>query len=146
MNVKKAGLLDYGKTRDILVDNREFFDNPVFVRGSPPGYSTWRGLKPFLRYVSILAHPRKNIFFAVEKGETVGAAVVDGSMITGLFVNRGFRSKGAGRNLIRHVCSYLRKRYSSVEVGAQVVNKGAIEFYKKNGFELKEKIFSKKIR
>lgn len=146
MEIKKAGIIDYGKTGDIVVDNRELFDNPVFLEGAPPEYSGWMGLKPFLKYLSILAHPRKHIFFAMEGGKTAGAAVVEGSMITGLFVNKAFRGRGVGKSLIDHVCSFMRDRSKTVEVGAQVVNKEAIKFYEKNGFRLKEKIFSKKLR
>lgn len=147
MEIKEAGVLDVMKIRKIIVDNRAMFDSPIFVKGAAPSYSTWSGIKPLLKYLISVLHPRKRLFFAVDGRSVVGVAVISNrSFIDGFFINKKYRGKGFGKTLMNHVCSIVGNETGSIHVGVQTANKNAIEFYKKHGFKVNEYIMNKQLR
>lgn len=147
MKIKKAGIFDFPKINKIIVDDRSLFDNPIFTKGVPPDYSTWLGLKPIIKYLTAIVHPRKDLLFAMEGEEVVGVAVVNNiNLIDGFFINKEYRGKGFGKLLMDYVCSFLKNKSDTAEVGVQTINKGAIKFYENCGFKIKEHILSKKLR
>jgi GNAT superfamily N-acetyltransferase len=147
MEIKEAGIFDIPKIRKIIVDDRAMFDNPIFAVGAAPGYSTWSGIKPVLKYLTAVVHPRRRLFFAIDGKSVLGVAVISNrNFIDGFFINKEYRGKGFGRVLMDHVCSLIRRESGTVRVGVQSVNETAMKFYKKCGFSVNEYILDKKLR
>ena len=147
MEIKEAGLFDLRKINRIIVDDRVMFDNPIFAKGVAPGYSTWSGIKPIVKFFISVLHPRKRLFFAMDGGNVAGVAVINNrNFIDGFFINTEYRRKGLGALLMDHVCSSVKKDSGTIHVGVQSVNENATGFYKKYGFEINEYIMNKKLR
>jgi GNAT superfamily N-acetyltransferase len=146
MEIKEAGVFDVFKINKIKVDDRSMFDNPIFSKGAAPGYSTWSGIKPLVKFFSSVFHPRKRLFFATEGENVIGvAAISNRSFIDGFFINRGYRGKGFGQKLMDHVCSKICRTSPTIHVGVQSANRKAIDFYEGNGFKINEYIMNKKL-
>lgn len=147
MKIKEAGVFDLRKINRIIVDDRTVFDNPIFVRGIAPKYSTWLGIKPIVKYLIAVIHPRKRLFFAVENDDVVGVLVISNrNFIDGFFINSEYRRKGFGKMLMNHVCSLVKKKSGTIHVGVQSVNEDAMRFYKNCGFKVNEYILNKELR
>lgn len=82
---------------------------------------------------------KKSILFAdvyvyETDGHIIAFAGITDDFIAGFFVKNTYRSKGAGSKLI----SYLKEIYDKLSLCAYVKNEGAVRFYKKHGFEIKD--------
>jgi putative acetyltransferase len=79
------------------------------------------------------ALPFSDIFIYQDKDEIRGfIGITDNGYIAGLFVSSKFQSQGIGRKLLGH-CQQL---YQRLELDVFVENERAVNFYKKNGFEI----------
>jgi len=147
MKIKEAGVFDLKKINKIIVDDRKMFDSPIFVKGVSPAYSIWFGIKPVIKFLVAVLHPRRRVFFAVEGESVAGVAVISKrDFIDGFFINTEYRMKGVGSMLMNHVCSIVKNGSGTIRVGVQSVNENAINFYKKHGFKINEHIMNKKLR
>lgn len=81
------------------------------------------------------ALPVAEIFVYEESGIIKGfVGIVDHTFIAGLFVLPEYQGMGIGKKLINE-CKLVCER---LELCVYIKNKNATEFYKKNGFEVKE--------
>lgn len=136
---RSASFFDFLRLGEIVVDDRKNFDNPLFINGEKPVYSTWKGLKPYIKFFSNFFNPKKQIIFLECNSRIVGAAVTVGNLIDGFFINREFRGMGLGKRLMEHTFWHLRKKgHKKAIVGVQSKNFAAKSFYKKCGFNDKE--------
>ena len=84
--------------------------------------------------------PAAEIYIYSENSEISGfIGITDEKYIAGLFVLPDRQSHGIGRQLIE----YCQNRYDSLELNVYEKNAKAIEFYKKNGFEIVSKSIDK---
>lgn len=144
--IRNASILDFLNLSKVVVDDRGKFDNPIFCSGEKPHYSTWFGLKPYLKFFYYYFHPKKQVIFALNNNEIAAVAVLSANIVEGFFVNKKFREKGIGTKLMGHVIKFLgEKNYESVKIGVQTSNYIAKEFYKKSGFVEKEVILERQI-
>jgi GNAT superfamily N-acetyltransferase len=137
---RKANFLDFFSLEKIVVDDRKTFDNPLFAKGDKPAYSTWFGLKPHLKLLIHLIHPKKQVLFVEVDSAIAGVSVTNNNLIEGFFINKEFRGKGLGTRLLQFTADFLikEKKFSSVKVGVQSSNVFAKKFYEKMGFIKKE--------
>lgn len=65
-------------------------------------------------------------------------------VINELVVSKVERSKGAGKELVKYAIEHAEKgKWDEIEVGAEIFNKKAVEFYRKNGFDREYILFGK---
>jgi ribosomal protein S18 acetylase RimI-like enzyme len=146
MEIREAGLRDVFKIDEIRVDDRRKFDNPLFLKGAPPPYPTWRGWKRFFKFLSLWINPRSRLFFLLEKGKVAGVAViVRGNYIDGFYINPEYRRQGMGKKLMEHVLAYIAEGDQEAEVRVEDRNREALEFYRSCSFQEKARILSKRL-
>jgi len=140
INFRKASFFDFFTLEKIVVDDRKSFDNPLFLKGEKPVYSTWFGLKPHFKLLLHLIDPKKQVIFVEFNSELAGVSITSNNLIEGFFINKEFRRKGLGTKLMQFSADFLvkEKKYKKVKVGVQLTNILAKEFYKKIGFKEKE--------
>lgn len=73
------------------------------------------------------------IYVYEKDGQTLGFIGLDNDYIAGIFVALDKQSSGIGQKLL----SYVKKRKDSLNLKVYQKNKRAINFYQKNGFEIK---------
>ena len=147
MEIKEAGLLDLPKIDAIIVDDRRLFDNPLFSRGEPPNYPTWRGLKRVIKYLAVVLNPRSHLFFLLDGEKVAGTAVVvNRNYIDAFFINQEYRGQGRGRALMEHVLGFIARTSPEAEVRVEEANTQAQEFYRACGFRPKARILSRELR
>ena len=91
----------------------------------------------FLNDYEQIAGKVKDIYLFVEKGEIIGSVACYGNEIDDLIVNKKFKHKGYGRQLLLWGMQCIRQR-SRAPIILHVAewNKDAIMLYKKIGFEI----------
>ncbi|MDO8634100.1 MAG: GNAT family N-acetyltransferase [archaeon] len=136
--IRKAGVFDLFNLSKIVVDDRNQFDNPMFVKGQKPIYTTWGGLKPFVKFFIHLIHPKKQVIFLQVDSKIAGVSVINANLIEGFFVNKEYRHKGFGKMLMEKTVEEILKNYKIVRVGLRVDNMDAKIFYEKFGFKENE--------
>jgi GNAT superfamily N-acetyltransferase len=140
ISFRKANFLDFFTLEKIVVDDRKRFDNPLFLKGEKPAYSTWFGLKPHLKLLLHLIDPKKQVIFVEFNSELAGVSITSDNLIEGFFINNEFRRKGLGTKLMQFTSDFLikEKKHKNIRVGVQSTNPLAKKFYKKIGFKEKE--------
>lgn len=79
------------------------------------------------------------VYVYEQESKVVGFVGINQEFIEGIFVDRNYRSKGIGKKLI----DYCKKNYNTLSLNVYCKNKKAIEFYKREGFEICEKKLEK---
>ncbi len=79
------------------------------------------------------------VYVYEQESKVVGFVGINQEFIEGIFVDRNYRSKGIGKKLI----NYCKKNYNTLSLNVYCKNKKAIEFYKREGFEICEKKLEK---
>ena len=138
--VRKARFLDLLRLDQIVVDDRKRFDNPLFINGAKPAYSTWFKLKPCWKFLSHFFHPKKQVIFLESEKRLIGASVTCHNLIDGFFINEEARGHGQGRKLMDFTLTFLKNErgFKKIKVGVQSDNLPAKKFYAKMGFKEKE--------
>ena len=78
---------------------------------------------------------QSNIFVYENNGKILGFIGIDNGFIQGIFVSKTSRSKGIGKKLI----DYCKEKYSTLSLKVYEKNKRAINFYKKQSFQIQSK-------
>ena len=139
IKIRLATFLDILKLDEIRVEDRKDFDSPLFVHGDIPVYSTWRGLKPVIKFFFYLLHPKRQIIFIGTWGH-MGVCVLNDKLIEGFYIGEYYRKRGLGSKLMK----YVLENFEVESVGVQAHNIRAKKFYKKFGFKEKEIILGLK--
>lgn len=79
------------------------------------------------------------VYVYEQESKVIGFVSINQEFIEGIFVDRNYRSKGIGKKLI----DYCKKNYNTLSLNVYCKNKKAIEFYKREGFEICEKKLEK---
>lgn len=79
------------------------------------------------------------VYVYEQESKVIGFVGINQEFIEGIFVDRNYRSKGIGKKLI----DYCKKNYNTLSLNVYCKNKKAIEFYKREGFEICEKKLEK---
>lgn len=79
------------------------------------------------------------VYVYEQESKVIGFVGINQEFIEGIFVDRNYRSKGIGKKLI----NYCKKNYNTLSLNVYCKNKKAIEFYKREGFEICEKKLEK---
>jgi len=79
--------------------------------------------------------PEAELFVDEAEGEIRGFIGLQEEYIAGIFVKKDYQSKGIGHQLI----DYVKSRNDRLVLSVYAKNENAISFYKRQGFELKEK-------
>ena len=78
---------------------------------------------------------QSNIFVYENNGKILGFIGIDNGFIQGIFVSKTSRSKGIGKKLI----DYCKKKYDTLTLSVYKKNERAINFYKKQSFQIQSK-------
>lgn len=92
----------------------------------PPDY--WLSREDLVR--SLL--PRAKILVWESKGSVRGFAGMQDRYLAGIFVERGFRSQGIGRELFQQ----LKASYPSFQLNVYEKNEQAVKFYQREGLQI----------
>ena len=91
----------------------------------------------FLREFQQIAGKSKDIYLLIDQGEIIGSVACYGNEIDDLIVNRKFRHRGYGRQLLLWGMGHIRERSGEpITLHVAEWNRGALMLYKKIGFEV----------
>ncbi len=76
--------------------------------------------------------PQAQVFVFEEKTEILGFIGLTDDYIAGIFVKRGARSRGIGRQLL----DYAKAKYPCLSLDVYAENTSAVRFYEREGFHI----------